>query len=143
MACIAGRHWQTKEHLVKKNSLVIIKLNPQGGIRFIRHMHKSPRWLVGDEWLFDQALRIGGFRVAGMDAFDGVFVVERADGEFFNSCGMNAVVLPVPVTTEDEDIFDFLLLQPREKRVRLGAETRVVRVVVALAGTVGADHWRG
>ena len=89
---------------------VVEKGDTQGRIRIDRHLHKSTRWLGVKEGLFYQPLGVGGFRVAGLDAFDGVFVVERANGEFLNSSGMDAVILPVAVTAEDEGIFDFFLL---------------------------------
>lgn len=130
-------------HQMHRASSIVKKRDSQGGVRIRRDLHKSPRWLVVEKRLFDQALGIGGFRVTGFDAGVRVFIVERTDREFLNSCGMNAVVLPVAVAAKDKDIFDFLHLQPREKRVRLGAESRGVRVVVALAGAVGANHRRG
>ena len=125
---------------MQKNSLVIIELDSQTGIRIRRDLHKSPRWLGVDKWLFDQTLGISGFRVAGLDALDRIFIIKRADREFFNSRGVNTMVLPVPVAAENEDIFDILPFEPLKKRVRLGAVAVRVRVVVAFAGPVGPYH---
>ena len=131
-------------NFVNDATSVVVECDKQRGIRICRHLQESPGWLGTKEGLFYDTLGIGGLWVAGLDAFDRVFVVERADGKFLHAGGMDAVVLPMAVAAEDEDILDFFLLQPREKRVRLRAETRVVRVVVGLAGAVGADHgcWR-
>ena len=65
--------------IVNNPSGIVEKGDSQGRIRIDRHLHKSTGWLGAEEGLFDQPIGVGGFRITGLDALDGVFIVESAD----------------------------------------------------------------
>ena len=66
-------------HLMHHASGIVEKGDSQGRIRIDRDLHKSSGWLGAEEGLFDHPIGVGGFRITGLDALDGVFIVESAD----------------------------------------------------------------
>lgn len=93
--------------------------------------------------LLDFSLGVRGLRTAGLFALDGVFVVQSADREFLHTERVDAVILPMAVAAEGEDIVQSVIPQPLKKAVCLVFEAGEVRVVVRLAIAIRADHGRG
>ena len=73
-------------------------------------------------FLLDQPLRVRAILRTRRDTETGVFIVQRATGELFDTRGMDAVVLPVPVSADDFEVTNLILLQPGEESNRFVAE---------------------
>ena len=82
--------------------------------------------------LSNESLRVRAILVPRRDAEAGVFIVQRTAGELFNASGVNAVVLPVPVSADDREMTDLILLQPGEEGIRFVAKAAEIGVIVDL-----------
>jgi len=106
-------------------------------------MQKSARGVGVEIWLANGGLGIGGSRVSRSDSANRVFIIKGSTAKFLHTAWMNAVILPVSVPAKNQDILNLFVGEPLKKRVRFVSKAVEVRVVIAFAGTVGADERGG
>ena len=106
-------------------------------------MQKSARGVGVEIRLANGGLGIGGSRVSWSDSANRVFIIKGPTAKFLHAAWMNAVILPVSVPAKDQDILNLFVSEPLKKRVRFVSKAVEVRVVIAFAGTVGADERGG
>ena len=106
-------------------------------------MKKSARGVGVEIRLANGGLGIGGSRVSRSDSANRVFIIEGSTAKFLHAAWMNAVILPVSVPAKDQDILNLFIGDPLKKRVSFVSKAVEVRVVIAFAGTVGADERGG
>ena len=106
-------------------------------------MQKSARGVGVEIRLANGSLGIGGSRVSRSDSANRVFIVESSATKLLHAAWMNAVILPVSVPAKDQDILNLVVGEPLKKGVRFVSKAVEVRVVIALAGTIGADKRGG
>ncbi len=106
-------------------------------------MKKSARGVGVEIRLANGGLGIGGSRVSRSDSANRVFIIESTTAKLLHAAWMNAVILPVSVPAKDYYIFDLFVGEVLKKRVCFVPKTVGVRVVIAFAGTVGADERGG
>ena len=123
--------------------MIVAVLQHQFGGVVDDHAEEAAGRLLVEVGLFDFAFGIGGFGAAGLFAFDGVFVVQGTDGELLHAEEMDAVVLPMAVAAEGEEVGDLVVDQPLEEAIGLMFEAGEVRVVVGLAVAIWTNHGRG
>ena len=106
-------------------------------------MQKSARGVGVEIRLANGGLGIGGSRVSRCDSANRILIIEGSTTKFLHAAWMNTVILPVSVPAKDQDIFNLFVGEPLKKRVRFVSKAVEVRVVIAFAGTVGADERGG
>ena len=106
-------------------------------------MQKSARGVRVEIRLANGGLGIGGSRVSRSDSANRVFIIEGSTAKFLHAAWMNAVILPVSVPAKDQDILNLFIGEPSKKGVRFVSKAIEVCVVIAFAGTVGADERGG
>jgi len=106
-------------------------------------MQKSTRRIGVEVGLANGGLGIGGSRVSRSDSSNRVFIIEGPAAKLLHPAWMNAVILPVSIPAKDQDISNLFLGEPLKKGGRFISKAVEVRVVIAFAGTIGADERGG
>ena len=88
-------------------------------------------------------LGIRGSRVSRSDSANRILIIQGSTAKFLNAAWMNAVILPVSVPPKNQDILNLVVGEPLKKGVRFVSKAVEVCVVIALAGTIGADERGG
>jgi hypothetical protein len=91
------------------------------------HTQDAARRLLVDVGLLDFAIGVGGVFAAGFFSTDGILIIQCSDGKLLHLERVDAVVLPMAVAAESEDMADLIVPQPLEEVVRLMLEASFCR----------------
>lgn len=96
--------------MIEQGSVVVAMHEMELSLIIDRDVKETTGGLFVKVGLLDLALGVGGLGTTGFFTLDGIFIIEGTDGELLNAERMDAVILPVTISTKGEHVFDSLVL---------------------------------